>query len=46
MMETIVLCCGLMNIREVVTDMWYVLGGMVTGVIAVAAAECFIGRYA
>ena len=28
------------------TDMWYVLGGMATGIVVVAVAECFVGRYA
>lgn len=31
--------------REV-TNMWYVLGGMATGIVVVAVAECFVGRYA
>lgn len=46
MTETIVLCCGLMNIREEAYYMWYVIGGMAMGIVVVAVAEYFVGRYA
>lgn len=46
MTETIVLCCGLMNIREEAYYIWYVIGGMAMGIVVVAVAEYFVGRYA